>query len=139
MRISATPTPALQIANTPATPPAAEQPAAQGDTVQIKHDKGSDKFKMLKRAVFWSTAGAIPGVGAVTNFISGTTGSSNVLKQQKGAEANASRNTAISIGVGVLGALPNVVGMLTHQTGWYLGSMVVGGFLGAATAYAAKD
>ena len=137
MRISATPT--VQVSPTPAqAAPAQPAPATPADTVEVSKG-GTDKFKMLKRAVFWSTAGAIPGVGAVTNFMAGATGVGNVLRQSKDAEANSSRNTALSIGAAVLGAAPNVIGALTHQTGWYLGSMVIGGVLGAATAYQAKQ
>lgn len=132
MKISAsTPTPSI---STPVAAPKAESPETK-DT--FKPSGGS--FQTLKRVVTYSTAGALPGVGIATNFLAASTGVGNVLRQQRVAEKKESLVNGISMGAGVLAVMPNVVGLVTHQSGWYLASMVVGGIAGAATAYQAKQ
>jgi hypothetical protein len=113
-----------------ATEPEAPQPA--------DGFKKSGPMHTLGRVVTYSTAAALPGIGIVSNFMAASSGVSNVLNQQRGAEKNQPKVDAISMGAGVLAAVPNVLGLVTHQAGWFLASMVIGGIAGAATAYQAK-
>ena len=125
----------IQSLATPASNVPAEISEAQ-DTYK-KSDKGGFGHT-LGRVVFYSTAAAIPGVGVVSNLVAATCGALNVAGQQK-ETGNSARNGALALGAGVLAIVPNVIGMVTHQAGWFVASMVIGGIAGAATAYHAKD
>ena len=137
MKVSAS-TPIPSIATATVSTLQAKAAETQANDV-YKPSAKSGPMHTLGRVVTYSTAAALPGVGLFTNFLAASTGVSNVLKQQRGAEKKESLVDGISMGAGVLAALPNVVGMITHQTGWFLASMVVGGIAGAATAYQAKN
>lgn len=133
MRISAAQTPVTNFRTTATS----SEPAATTPVDGVESKGPSKALRALKRGVFYSTTGLIPGVGAASNFLATQMATDQILRKIPDSSSNPTSGFALSVGAGLLAAVPNVVGLITHQTGWYMASFLTGGIAGVVSAYTA--